>query len=229
MSRTKTISAQYSTMRPGSVADRVAAHMRHIMFQEFIARSGVRFEHSVLDVGVTSDDKLEASNYLEAWYPHKDRITACGIDDASFLEKRYPGVRFIRADGRSLPFPDRHFDVVHSSAVLEHVGSHAQQEQFIGELVRVARRSVFLTTPNRWFPIEFHSALPVVHWLPAKMFRATLRALGHSKLAREENLNLLSADSLRQMCAHLGLKNFDVHSVRLLGWPSNLLLTVRSA
>ena len=27
-------------------------------------------------------------------------------------------------------------------------------------------RRVFLTTPNRWFPIEVHTRLPLVHWLP---------------------------------------------------------------
>ena len=34
------------------------------------------------------------------------------------------------------------------------------------EAVRVGRR-VFLTTPNRWFPVEVHTRLPLVHWLPS--------------------------------------------------------------
>ena len=25
---------------------------------------------------------------------------------------------------------------------------------------------MFLTTPNRWFPVEVHTRLPLVHWLP---------------------------------------------------------------
>jgi hypothetical protein len=25
---------------------------------------------------------------------------------------------------------------------------------------------VFVTTPNRWFPLEVHTLLPFVHWLP---------------------------------------------------------------
>lgn len=197
------------------------------MFQCFLDSTGVLPEQTILDVGVTADDKLEASNYLEAWYPYKDRITACGIDDASFLENKYPGVRYVRADGRSLPFEDGDFDVVHSSAVLEHVGSRQQQQAFIAELVRVARRAVFLTTPNRWFPVEFHSALPLVHWLPPRAFRAVLRMLSHDMLSREENLNLLSAGDVRRLCGGLCLRDFGVRSVRLFGWPSNLLLTVR--
>ncbi len=227
MRKTREISAQYSVAEAGSLADRVAARMRRTMFQRFLHETGVRSEQSILDVGVTSDDKLEASNYLEAWYPYKDRITACGIDDASFLETSYPGIRYVSADGRSLPFEDNHFDVVHSSAVLEHVGSREQQRAFIGELVRVARHAAFLTTPNRWFPVEFHSVLPVLHWLPANAFRSVLRMLGHEELAREENLNLLGAGDVRQLCQELGLRNFSLGNVKLLGWPSNLLLTVR--
>ena len=28
--------------------------------------------------------------------------------------------------------------------------------------------SVFVTTPNRWFPLEVHTLLPFVHWLPGR-------------------------------------------------------------
>ena len=27
-------------------------------------------------------------------------------------------------------------------------------------------RRFFITTPNRWFPVELHTCLPLVHWLP---------------------------------------------------------------
>ena len=162
------------------------------MYQDFLARCAPQADDTILDVGVTSDQAYEASNYLEAWYPNKQCITACGIDDCSFLEEKYPGMRFVPADGRELPFADGSFDFVHSSAVLEHVGSAAMQQQFLSELRRVARRGVYFTTPNRWFPVEFHSVLPLVHWLPPAMFRRTLKLLGHSELASEEHLNLLT-------------------------------------
>jgi hypothetical protein len=38
----------------------------------------------------------------------------------------------------------------------------------VAEALRVARRA-FVTTPNRWFPIEVHTLLPLVHWLPEPM------------------------------------------------------------
>ena len=41
------------------------------------------------------------------------------------------------------------------------------------ELCRVARR-VFVTTPNRWFPLDPHTLLPFAHWLPPRPARDRL-------------------------------------------------------
>ena len=221
------VSAQYNVMAPGSLSDRIAARMRRVMFDRFLDE-GVSPADTILDVGVTSDDALEASNYLEAWYPYKDKITACGVDDASFLCERYPGMRYVHADGRSLPFENGEYDVVHSSAVLEHVGTRAQQKAFICELARTARKFAFLTTPNRWFPVEFHSVLPLLHWLPPRMFRGILRGIGHDVLSREENLNLLGVRDIHQLCQEAELNNYTIKYVYLGGWPSNILLTIRN-
>ena len=71
----------------------------------------------------------------------------------------------MQGDACDLPFGDGEFDIVHSNAVIEHVGGRRRQEAFVREAVRVGTR-VFLTTPNRWFPLEVHTHLPFVHWLP---------------------------------------------------------------
>jgi hypothetical protein len=226
--RGRRIGAQYNAARGGGLTDRVSTYMRRRMYARFIA-AGVSDDDHILDVGVTSDREQLASNYLEAWHPRKDRITACGIDDASFLEDVYPGLRFVRGDGKDLPFPDASFDWVHASAVLEHVGAASEQARFIAELRRVARKGIFLTTPNRWFPIEFHTVLPLLHWLPMRWFRALLRRLGHRELAREEHLNLMDRRAIARACAQAGLAAWRIDSVSLLGWPSNLLLVARPA
>jgi SAM-dependent methyltransferase len=91
----------------------------------------------------------------------------------------FPQVRTVRADGRELPFADGEFDVAFSNAVVEHVaGGREGQRAFIRELCRVAKR-VFVTTPNRWFPLDPHTLLPLVHWLPPGQRRdRVLRARG---------------------------------------------------
>jgi SAM-dependent methyltransferase len=123
---------------------------------------------SVLDVGVTDSGVAGAygtDNFLEARYPWPERITAVGVTELERFGRAFPQVRTVVADGRSLPFADGEFDVGFSNAVVEHVGRRDDQVAFVHELCRVAGR-VFVTTPNRWFPIEVHTLLPVVHWLP---------------------------------------------------------------
>ena len=118
------------------LANRVAAYQRRRMYSRFLTETCVLPEDTILDIGVTSDRKYDSSNYVEAWYPHKDKMTAVGVDDASFLEVLYPGVRFVRANGLDLPFADSSFDMAHSSAVLEHVGSFEQQLKLVRECAR---------------------------------------------------------------------------------------------
>jgi hypothetical protein len=219
--------SQYNVAAPDSLAVRIAGYQRRFMYDRFIEETQIGAEQTILDVGVTSDRSYPSSNYLEAWYPHKSAITAIGLDDASFLERIYPGVRFLRASGLRLPFPDATFDVVHSSAVLEHVGSLDSQLGFVRECCRVARRCVFFTTPNRWFPVEFHTVLPLVHWLPKPVFRRLMRKSGRGFFAEESNLNLLDAKGLRVIASDVDDFSFGVSSVSLCGWPSNLLLTGR--
>jgi ubiquinone/menaquinone biosynthesis C-methylase UbiE len=219
------VNAQYNIAGPESLAARIAGHQRQKMFKAFLA-VGVTAADTILDVGVTSDRSYQHSNYLEAWYPHKSKITAVGVDEgAAFLRGTYPGVQYVKADGRSLPFADDSFDYVHASAVLEHVGSASQQLSFIAEVRRVARKGVFLTTPNRWYPIEFHTILPIVHWLPRRMFRRLMVLLGKEFFSDEQNLNLLSARQLRGMVKCIGCgDDYHIEGVRLTGLVSNILL-----
>lgn len=222
-----TVNAQYSVSHADSLAVKIAAYQRRKMYLAFLRISGIGGEDTLLDVGTTTDRTYSHSNYMEAWYPNKAKITCAGLDDASFLEELYPGLTFVRANGCDLPFEDRAFDYVHSSAVIEHVGSGEMQRQFARELWRVARKGVFLTTPNRWFPVEFHTVLPLLHWLPPKTYRKVLTALGRDFFAHEKNLNLMSARSMAQAASEAGLTNFKITSVSLMGLPTNLLLFAR--
>lgn len=197
---------------------------RKKMFASFMEFVQPTSETIVLDVGVTSDRRKD-SNFFEKLYPYSHQITAVGLEDAYFLEEDYPGLKYVKADGLNLPFPDKSFDLVVSFAVIEHVGSRARQKAFVHELCRVGKR-VYITTPNRWYPIEFHTVLPLVHWLPPSWFRAILRGLGKNFEAKEENLNLLSEKDI------LEFLNPDVQvekkHFKLLGLTSNLVFFLKS-
>ena len=135
----------------------------------------------MLDVGVTDaafgDPHGHGSdNFFEAFYPWPGQITAVGVAELPRFRAAFPEVRFVVADGRALPFAEGEFDVALSNAVLEHLGGPEDQRAFVHELCRVGER-VFVSTPNRWFPVEVHTLLPFVHWLPHPLAERTFRAL----------------------------------------------------
>jgi hypothetical protein len=150
-------------------ASRVSMRSRRRKLQLFLELTQPGPETSVVDVGVTDAPFGGGStdNFFEALYPWPERITGVGHTGLERFEAAFPAVRTVRADGRDLPFADGEFDVGFSNAVVEHVaGGREGQRRFVHELCRVSQR-VFVTTPNRMFPLEVHTLLPFVHWLPA--------------------------------------------------------------
>jgi len=214
---------QYS--RNLSLMNRISYTKRKEMFD--ILQKLVDFEKldAVLDVGATADKLHPESNFFEQFFPYKNKITALSNQDAKFLEIQYPGLLFVQGNGLDMPFKDNSFDLVFSSAVLEHVGSFEKQCKFFNECLRVSKKICFLTTPNRFYPVDFHTYLPFVHWLPKKLHRKILNLIGQKELALEENLNLLSKKDIKLMLQSLAqVKNYKILSVKLLGITSNWIL-----
>ena len=128
---------------------------------------------TVVDVGVTDapygdqpGGGWSSDNFFEALYPWPEQITGVGHTDLDRFAAAFPAVTVVKADGRDLPFADGTFDIGFSNAVVEHVaGGREGQRKFVSELCRVSKH-VFVTTPNRLFPLDPHSLLPIVHWLP---------------------------------------------------------------
>jgi SAM-dependent methyltransferase len=222
--RVKSIKSAYVQKNLGGVISKISWYARQRMFRSLMEIAQPTPETSVLDVGVTCDRRQD-SNFFEKLYPHPNQITAVGVEDAYFLEQDFPGLKYVQADGLSLPFPDQSFDLVVSFAVIEHVGSRANQHKFMAELCRVGR-NCYITTPNRWYPIEFHTVLPLIHWLPANWFRQILKLLGQEFWSKEENLNLLTLEQLLSLFpSTTTIKN---RSTKLLGMTSNLCLYVQN-
>jgi len=151
------------------LASRVSLRSRERKLALFLELCRPGPETTVVDVGVTDAPFGNGStdNFFEALYPWPEQITGVGHTELDRFSAAFPTVRAVRADGRDLPFADGEFDVGFSNAVVEHVaGGRDGQRQFVHELCRVSKR-VFVTTPNRWFPIEVHTLRPLVHWLPS--------------------------------------------------------------
>ena len=69
---------------------------------------------------------------------------------------------------------------------------------FVSEMLRVCRR-VFLSTPNRNFPIDPHTLLPFAHWLPRPRWEAILRRAGNPQWVGEDRLNPIASAELLRM------------------------------
>jgi hypothetical protein len=110
--------------------------------------------------------------------------------------------------------------------VIEHVGSRERQRAFLAEVLRVARMA-FIGTPNRWYPVELHTLLPLLHYLPHAFYSRVYRALGFDFFSRQENLNLLGRRELEQLLPAERRDGVRVLSHRFLGIVSNYFLVVR--
>jgi SAM-dependent methyltransferase len=156
------------------LTDEISLRSRRRKFALFMETMAPTAETRVLDVGVddfafgdlsTNESSCATLNFFEDMYPWQEQITALGLHKGGRFRESYPSVQYVRGDALELPFEDGSFDVVFSNAVIEHVGAEPEQRRFVAEVLRVAPRA-FVTTPNRWFPIEVHTRLPLVHWLP---------------------------------------------------------------
>jgi hypothetical protein len=115
-------------------------------------------------------------------------------------------------------------DVVISNATIEHVGSYLEQLKMIENIIKLTKKIFIIVTPNRMHPIEFHSKIPFLHWLPKKLHRKVLSIFGLKYLSKEENLNLLKSSDLINMMKNFENVKYDIRYLRFLLFKSNLIL-----
>ena len=190
-----------------------------------IFEKNIKFK-SLLDVGTTPVFD-EYNNILLHNFKNRKNITSISNLDCSSLKKKFTKVKFIKGDARKMKFRDNSFDTVYSSATIEHVGSRSNQKKFVKECYRVSRKDVFISTPNKFYPIEFHTKLPLLHFLPLKIYRKILFHLGYSFFSKEKNLNLLTARDLKNICFFLKIKNYNIIKHKFLFMTSNLILHIK--
>jgi SAM-dependent methyltransferase len=182
------------------LADSISLRSRQRKLRLLLEELRPTAETTVLDVGADElgfgeGEGCGTLNFFEELYPWPERITALGLHDGSGFRARYPRIPYVQGDACDLPFADGAFDIVFSNAVIEHVGGRELQRRFVSEALRVGRR-VFLTTPNRRFPIEVHTRLPLVHWLPDAVSHRVYRALGKDEATEVDLLTRRSLAAL---------------------------------
>ena len=178
----------------------------------------------ILDVGFSNKEYSPVDNYIEKNYVYPQNVTALGIEEYDLFEKRYPRVKVVRYNGRDFPFQNKEFDVVWSNAVIEHVGEFDQQVYFVKEMTRVGRR-VYFSTPNRSFPIEVHSRIPLLHWLPDSVFHPLARLLGKG-FVTGNYMRLLTAWNLRKILKFAGIEDYKLIKKRKFGLTLDFVVVI---
>jgi hypothetical protein len=219
----KVVDAHYHRHTGQWLIRRISLRARLRVYESFAQVMRPAPGDRILDVGA-SDDTGADSNMLEQAYPYRDKLTCASLSDGQSILAAYPGVHHMRiVPGEPLPFRANEFDIVYSNAVLEHAGARASQGGFIRELCRVAPRR-FIAVPNRRFPVEHHTCLPLLHWLPPGWFRRLLRGTRYDVWSREENLNYISAAEIRALWPGPEPPQIAYAGIGLGPWKSNLLV-----
>lgn len=152
------------------------------------------------------------------------QIVVLDIDFRNLLKNsdaKHKGLVMIRADGRKLPFKTGSFQMVSLFSVLEHI---PEKRHTLSEAFRVLSREgvMLIQIPNRYFPIELHSGLPMINYLPNMVVRKKLlRALGAS-----EWLLTVDTPSLKGLIKLIkrASPNSHIVSARKIVFPTNMLL-----
>lgn len=214
----------YQVVAPRSPSERLMIAARDRIYDDFMRCCRPAPTDTILDVGV-SDVVNDGANLLERKYPHQQRITAAGLGAADEFRAAFPKLSYVRIEAdRPLPFADKSFDIATSNAVLEHVGSKSKQQRFIDELLRVAHK-VFVTVPHRYFPVEHHTAIPLLHYWDAT-FAFACRWLGKSEWLAEDSLILMSKDRLAALVPQGMEARIGRTGIMLGPFSSNLFLYV---
>ena len=199
---------------------------RNEFFNLFLVNNNYSKYKSVIDIGSTPSIEKEQNTFLENTKDNQN-VTCLSNQDCRILQKKYKNIKnVIIGDAISTLLKDNSFDIVHSNATIEHVGSFENQVSFVREMLKISKESVFIQTPNRLYPLDFHTILPFIHWLPKKIHRKILKFLKKDFYSKEENLNLLTAKDLKEICKILNIKRYKILRYKLLFLISNLILVI---
>jgi SAM-dependent methyltransferase len=126
---------------------------------------------------------------------------------------------FVKADGGYLPLRDGCADTVFCTDVLEHVGEwngypdKREARRVLCEILRVAGNNgkCIICVPNRWFPIDVHTHLPL-NYLPRLLRDSIISVL--RKMSPEQYIPNFSLFSLADFKS-LSIK--EIHYVAIYG------------
>lgn len=205
--------------------------MRYKMYQFLNTTVNGVERKNFLDHGSTPDTQREASNCFLRWLIQDGAtVYATSPEDIQHLSQHISGLMVLNWPLEQDTLPQV-LQYTLSSAVIEHVGSEQDQIDYIESLLKLSP-CLFMTTPNRFHWLEFHTKFPLLHWLPRSLHRRVLAAIGFEFWAKEKNMRLISKSEFEAMIQSAAQKlNSSVELIwytpKFLGTVSNLCVLIR--
>ncbi len=188
----------------------------------FIDRFKPTKSTKILDIGASEKEYQINANVFEKHYPYPENITVLGVDNYKEFCKKYPKVKTIMYEGDTFSFKDKEFDICWCNAVLKHVGDRSRQKKFLKEVRRVTKSS-FVTTPNKYFPIELHTRIPLLHYLPKGIFDAILNKVG-KKWATGNYMHLLGLKDIKKLLGECNIEDYTIKKNRIFGFVVDFVI-----
>lgn len=165
-----------------------------------------------LDLGCQTGDPVDR-------LARQTRLAWWGADPKIAREMRSPeGIQLLHGSAERIPFPNSYFDCVVLANVYEHILPTLYTAS-LAEIQRVLKRGGILVgqLPNPFFPIESHSRLPFMGWLPYRVQKLYWRL---APVPWEHDFFVVTIKQLRKNAEALG---FHTITIRNFNYPVDVI------
>ena len=180
---------------------------------------------NILDIGSTNDGDSKSANHVVKNLGITKKINS--ITNKKINSKIFNKIliKSITANLKKNIIKNYKADLVISNATIEHVGKFDNQKKMIKNISKLTKKIFFISTPYKFFPIEVHTKIPLLHFLPKNIFRYVLKIFKLDFFSKEKNLNLLSIKDIQELSGNLK-KNFHIKIkfVKTFFFISNIIL-----
>ena len=178
--------------------------------------------NEVLDIGTTNDTKNKSSNFIVKNLKNIKNFNSISdqLITSSFFKKKLQ--KSITENFSEYEIENFKSDLVISNATIEHVGNYDNQKTMFDNMIKLCKKMIIISTPYRYHPLEFHTKIPLIHWLPKNIHRKILKNIGLTFFSKEENLNLLSKSDFNNFVESKKIKG-EFRYIKFLFFKSNLI------
>lgn len=203
-----------------------------------VFRDAFRLAPSTRIIDIGSEDGSAIAAVIDGTPIRPGNVHIADIDENGIRDgaRRFGFVPVPIPESGRLPFGDGYFDIVYCSSVIEHVtvpksevwsvtsGSQfrararPRQREFAEEIRRLGK-AYFVQTPSRWFPIESHTWLPLLGFLPRSwQIRAIRLSNRYWVKHTSPDWHLLTARELQEL-----FPDAEIRRERFLGMTKSLM------